>query len=72
MKYFKEVKPVLIERLHRYVFDCVYIQNYQPNITGWFALWLYNFLVNKNHNWRFDLYKYGRTFVRYSDYDRNN
>ena len=62
---------VFIEQLHRFLFDRCFVQNRKPP-QGWRIMdYLYNYLVRKHHNWRYELYQYTKGLERYSKYDRN-
>ncbi len=67
------MKYALIESLHRYVFDNIFIQKHKNTLWDDIVLWLYNKITKKHFNWRYDLGTYRKTLVRYDlDYDRIN
>ncbi len=64
---------ILIEKLHRYVFDTYYVQNYSITQLDKIVLMLYRYLVFKKYNnWRHDIKAYCKKLIRYDGYDRLN
>ena len=68
----KIIKIILLERLHRYAFDNIYLQDYQNNFIDRIILNIYKKSTRIHNNWRFDFRVYCKTAMRYSDYDRIN
>ena len=64
----KIIIAVLIEQIHRYIFDNLYDQKHHFTLRDKIILSFYNQLTNYCNNWRFILHSYN--FKRYSDYDR--
>jgi hypothetical protein len=63
---------IFIERLHRYVFDNIFIQSHKTTFIDRIILFVYKRLTIENHNWRFEIHKYAKSIVRYSDFDRED
>lgn len=68
----KYLKLVFIERLHRHVFDNYYVQNYKIKWTDRIVIKILNTLLKRNHNWRYELGQYSKSFGRYSLESRIN
>jgi len=65
------ILSVFHERLHRYVFDRYYVQNYKIKGFDWVVLKFYHWVCKANHNWRHTIHARFKKYRRYSDYDRN-
>ena len=63
------MEPLLYEKLHRYVFDNIYVQKHKTTIVDRMVLFIYNRYYQ--YNWRYELHLYAKYIRRYSDYDRN-
>jgi len=58
------------EKLHRYVFDTYYRQDYAIRGTDYLVIWVYNLLCRVNPNWRYALRSQCKRYRRYSDHNR--
>lgn len=67
----KLIPTIYHERLHRFVFDKYYVQNYHIHGFDKIILRFYHWLCEVNYNWRYTLRLQCRKYHRYSDYDRN-
>ncbi len=67
----KLILSILTERLHRYVFDTYYVQNYSITRLDNIVIILYRFMSSKLFNWRHDIKEYSKTLIRYDTFDRN-
>ena len=63
------MKPQIFELLHRYVFDHIYNQKHKINILDRIILYVYN--KYERANWRYEIRKYAKSLIRYSDFDRD-
>lgn len=71
---------VFIERLHRYLYDTWFFAKEDPlgrykkvNLKFHIINFIYNILVKKYYNWRFELHQSfpgAKNLIRYSNFDR--
>ena len=64
----KIVFAVLFEQLHRYVFDKLYIQEYQITRTDKIVLFMYEIGFRIHSKWRVTLKEYFGPCVKYDRY----
>ena len=64
------MNPVIIEKIHRYVFDTIYVQKHKTTIVDLIVLFVYNKIDMRYPNWRYDLHTYAKSVKRYDSYNR--
>ena len=64
------MKYVFMERLHRYVFDTIFVREQPNRLVDNIILFIYFKLTRKYNNWRFEFRIYLKRAIRYSSYDR--
>jgi len=64
----KIVYAILFERLHRYVYDNLYIQEYNITWRDKIVLWIYGVGFKLHPTWRITLKEYFGPCVKYDRY----
>ena len=59
---------ILIEKLHRHIFDSYYRQDYEIGFKAWCIIRFYDLAVFLFPNWRFELTSYFKKAQRYERY----
>lgn len=64
------MKYVLIERLHRYVFDVIFIRDRKTNLMDKAIIFIYFKLTRRFTNWRYEFGLYCKRAIRYDKFNR--